>query len=751
MNLKYSFSDISRILGKKNSADPSLIKAISFDSRKIISGKNILFFALKGTFRDGHDYIESSYNKGVRFFVVSKPNLLDSFPEAQGILVEDTLSALLKLAKHHRDEFNFPIIAITGSNGKTTTKEWLSKLLSCKFQVTRSPKSYNSAIGIAMSILEFNEETNIGIIEVGVSSLNDMKNVREVIKPTHGIITSFGSAHRELFKSASDHLSAKLEIFKDVENLFYPEILKLEKGIVVKQDSNKEIIKHFKLAGDFNKMNAQMAITVALFFGVKSNELKKIVPYISPLALRLETFRGTNNNTIINDTYSLDIESLRDSLEYQLFVSKENKRYAIIGLLDSKNENKYKLLLDKFNLNQYFFYYKGEKINYKFENSNVLIKGSRKLRMELLANKFKEKNHQTYLEINTKAIRNNINYLKSLLNTETKILCMVKASSYGSDSKTMGHFLQKTGIDYLGVAYSDEGIELRKNGIKKPILVMNAEEKTFADCIEYNLEPAIFSIKQLESLIKELIAQGYSNFPIHIKIETGMNRLGFDKSNIQELIDIIKTQPEVIIKSIYSHLAESNIVDSIFTEKQINSFNNISMFIMNNFSYKIDRHILNSEGVKNYSKAQFEMVRLGIGMYGVCGSENMQPAIAWLSSISQIKKITPSESIGYNRTFVAKKNMTIAIIPVGYADGFKRILGRGNGGVFIQNKYCPTLGEVCMDMIIVDITGIDIEEGETVEIIGKNQTINSFSKKASTIPYEIMTSFSQRLHRIYID
>lgn len=751
MNLKYSFSDISRIIGKKNSADPSIIKAISFDSRKIISGKSILFFALKGNFRDGHDYIKSSYNKGVRFFVVSKPNLLNSFPEAQEILVEDTLSALLKLASYHRDQFNFPIIAITGSNGKTTTKEWLSKLLSCRYQVTRSPKSYNSAIGIAISILELNEKTNIGIIEVGVSSLNDMKKLRETIKPTHGIITSFGSAHRELFNSASDHLSAKLEIFKNVEHLFYPEIIKLEKGIVVKKSSNKEIIKHFKLAGDFNKMNAQMAISVALFFGIKSNELKENVPFISPLALRLETFRGTNNNTIINDTYSLDIESLRDSLEYQLFISKEKKRYAIIGLLDSKHENKYRLLLEKFNLSQYFFFYKGEKINYKFENSSVLIKGNRKLRMELLANKLKEKKHQTYLEINTKAIRNNINYLKSLLNESTKILCMVKASSYGSDSKTMGHFLQKTGIDYLGVAYCDEGLELRKNGIKKPILVMNAEEKTFADCIEYNLEPAIFSIKQLESLIKELIAQGCSNFPIHIKIETGMNRLGFDKSNIQELIDIIKTQPEVIIKSIYSHLAESNIVNSIFTKKQINSFNDISMFIMNNFSYKIDRHILNSEGIKNYTGAQFEMVRIGIGMYGVCGSENIQPAITWLSSISQIKRVSPSESIGYNRGFVAKKNMTIAIIPVGYADGFKRILGRGNGGVFIQNKFCPTLGEVCMDMIMVDITGVDVKEGETVEIIGKNQTINSFSQKANTIPYEIMTSFSQRLHRIYID
>lgn len=751
MNLDYSYSEISQIIGGQKSSDASPIRSIAFDTRKIIDGQNTLFFALTGVFRDGHAFIEAAYKKGVRYFVVSNNGATDSFPEAHEIVVDNTLSGLLLFAKHHRDRFDFPIIAITGSNGKTTTKEWLSQFLGIKYQVSRSPKSYNSQLGIALSILEFNTNTEVGIIEVGVSSMENMNYIREILRPTYGIITSFGSAHRELFESEEVHLATKLALFKDVTVLFSPSTLKLDKGISVSNDSNPDIIKHLKLQGDFNRMNAQLAITVALHFDITAKELIESIPSISPLALRLETYKGNNNNTILNDTYSLDLESLRNSLEYQLATSKSKKRYAIIGITDTQKKSQYETLLSEFKLDGHFFHDDQGENDYQFQDSSVLIKGKRELKMELLANSFKEKNHQTFLEIDLKAIRHNINYTKSLLKDETKLLCMVKASSYGSDSKTMGRFLEEMGVDYLGVAYVDEGVELRKNGVTTPILVMNAEESTFSDCIKYGLEPAVFSLNQLESLIRELINQESSNFPIHIKVETGMNRLGFPKQDIKSLIDLLKTQPEVQVKSIYSHLAESDVLASEFTAHQVEVFTIISNEIIANFPYQIDRHLLNSAGIQNYTHAEFEMVRLGIGMYGVNGNENLRPAISWFSAISQIKAIQPNESVGYNRSFIAEDKMEIAIIPVGYADGFKRTLGQGNGGVFIQDKYCPTVGNVCMDMIMVDVTALNFEEGERVEIIGEHQSILEFALKAKTISYEVMTSFSQRVHRIYTD
>lgn len=751
MNLDYSYSEICQIIGGQKSSDVGAIRSIVFDTRKIIDGQNTLFFALTGVFRDGHAYIESAYKKGVRYFVVSKKGATNSFPDAHEIVVDNTLSALLRFAKHHRDQFEFPIIAITGSNGKTTTKEWLAQFLGIKYQVSRSPKSYNSQLGVALSILEFNTNTEVGIIEVGVSSIENMNFIREILRPMYGIITSFGSAHRELFESEEAHLAAKLSLFKNVTVLFSPSTLNLDRGISVSNDSNPDIIKHLKLQGDFNRMNAQLAITVALHFDITSKELIDSIPSISPLALRLETYKGNNNNTILNDTYSLDLESLRNSLEYQLATAKSKKRYAIIGVTDIEKKSEYESLLSEFELDGYYFHNDQGENNYQFQDSSVLIKGKRELKMELLANSFKEKNHQTFLEIDLKAIRHNINYTKSLLKDETKLLCMVKASSYGSDSKTMGRFLEEMGVDYLGVAYADEGVELRRNGVTTPIFVMNAEESTFSDCIKYGLEPAVFSLNQLESLIRELINQECSNFPIHIKIETGMNRLGFTKTDIKTLIDLLKGQPEVQVKSIYSHLAESDVVDSDFTAQQIEVFTIISNEIIVNFPYQIDRHLLNSAGIQNYTHAEFEMVRLGIGMYGVNGNENLRQALSWFSAISQIKAIEPNDSVGYSRSFIAKNKMEIAIIPVGYADGFKRSLGQGNGGVFIQDNYCPTVGNVCMDMIMVDVSNLNFEEGERVEIIGEHQSILDFALKAKTISYEVMTSFSQRVHRIYTD
>jgi alanine racemase len=371
--------------------------------------------------------------------------------------------------------------------------------------------------------------------------------------------------------------------------------------------------------------------------------------------------------------------------------------------------------------------------------------------MEIVAREFKRNNHQTYLEIDLKSIRHNISYYKTLIHPSTKLLCMVKASSYGSDAKTMGKFLEGMGVDYFGVAYADEGVELREKGIRTPILVMNCEEQSFSQCIDFDLEPAIYSLRQLDSFVKELINRSKVNYPIHVKLETGMNRLGFNENAIPGLVDLIKGQPEIIVKSVYSHLAQADIQESDFTTLQVSEFDRLSNLIEDKLSYSFSRHLLNSEGIQNYPKAQYDMVRLGIGMYGVSDNKNLRHAISWISSVSQIKKVRKNSSVGYGRSFIAPKDITVAIIPVGYADGLRRSLGNGKGGVYIGGSYCKIIGNVCMDMIMVDVSEASAKEGDLVEIIGKQQSMQDFAQNSSTIQYEIMTGFSKRVHRVYTD
>ncbi|OFZ08433.1 MAG: alanine racemase [Bacteroidetes bacterium RIFCSPHIGHO2_02_FULL_44_7] len=375
----------------------------------------------------------------------------------------------------------------------------------------------------------------------------------------------------------------------------------------------------------------------------------------------------------------------------------------------------------------------------------------RAAKMEQLARQFKQQHHQTYLEIDLSAIRHNIKAYKAQLKDSTQILCMVKASSYGSDAKTMGKFLEGMGINCLGVAFVDEGVELRKSGVDLPIFVMNCEESSYAQCIENRLEPAFFSVQQLNAFVVELIDRSLLSYPVHIKLETGMNRLGFEESELRSLINFVKGQPEIYIRSVYSHLAESDKVPSDFTRHQIERFTLLADQLENEFPQPFLRHLLNSSGIWNYPEAQFDMVRLGIGMYGVMEDPQLEPAIAWYSSVSQIKHVSAGESVGYNREFIAKEALRIAVVPVGYADGFRRSLSGGKGGVFIGGHWCPSVGNVCMDMIMVDIGQLDVKPGDQVEIIGQHQSMADFARRMHTIPYEVMTGFSPRVHRIFIE
>jgi len=755
LNLDYYFNEIALVFGKE-SKEITRINSVAFDSRKIVTGENILFFALEGVFRNGHDFLQDAYNKGVRFFVISDENALLSYNDAHFIVVDNTLESLQVFAKHHRSKFSCEVVAITGSNGKTTVKEWLSHMLNKQFIVAKSPKSYNSRLGIALSLLEITPRTEVAIIEVGISTKGEMEKLIPIIQPTRGILTSFGSGHRELFDNEWEHFDEKIALFKNLTSYIHPANIvsfNTKNGVAIVMDEFAKELTHFRHTDKISIQNAQLAIRAALDLGLSDSNVIESLSELNSLALRMETYDGINDNIIINDTYNLDLESLQQSLEYQLTHSNGKDRIVIIGLTegDRSKEDNIRTIITNYKPEQIIFFYPSDKFDFHFEGKSILIKGTRLAKMERIARELKKINHQTYLEIDLKCIRHNINFTKSLLKESTKLLCMIKAHSYGSDAKSMGLFLEGMGVDYFGVAYPDEGVLLRESGIKTPILVMNCEESTFSSIIEHNLEPAIFSATQLDKFITELIYRSIENYPIHVKIETGMNRLGFANKDIPILIDLVKSQPEIYIKSIYSHLAEADVVNSSYTENQINLFDAISSEIQSNFNTKIIRHLLNSEGIHNYTYAQFDMVRLGIGMYGVLGKDTLRSAIKWFSTISQIKSISKGNSVGYGRTFITEKEMKIAVIPLGYADGYRRALGQGVGGVYINQKYCPTVGNVCMDMIMVDISDLDSKPGDPVEIIGNNISMLEMSNKLGTIPYEIMTSFSARMHRVFVD
>ncbi|MES2798685.1 MAG: alanine racemase [Bacteroidota bacterium] len=743
----------------------NLLQTVVFDTRNIIEGEDAIFFALQGNLRDGHSFIPDAYAKGVRCFVVSQRPDISLFKSATFLLVDDVLKALQQLATFHRKKFEYPVIAITGSAGKTMVKEWLYHLLSVQFKIVRSPKSYNSQLGVALSLLEMSDEYNLALIEAGISAPDDMRSLREMILPTHGVFTSFGQAHADNFKTKQLHLAEKLSLFESVECTFFnsslqlsPDTIKKINGIEVGPDQFVKERNLLPFEDEASQLNGRLSIAVAKYFLGKEIDLKKQIATLPQLALRMELFEGKHQNLIINDSYNMDFDGLEQSLEFQLRKANGRKRVVLIGL-DASNahlKDKIQHIVAAFKPEVFEFVQAGESEIASFENAVILLKGTRNAEMQRYVRYFKEKNHTTYVTIDLSAIKNNLAEYRNLLKPSTQLLAMVKAQAYGSGGDKMVRFLEQQGINYLGVAYVDEGVELRKLGVKLPILVMNTEVEALEDCIRHDLEPAIFSMSQLDRLIKELIILGRSNYPIHIKIDTGMHRLGFYPEQMSALCDLIKAQPEVTVKSVYSHLADAdNKRDKRFTAQQIKLFNQCCEQLYKSINYSFTRHILNSEGIANHSIAQFEMVRLGIGMYGISSNSDLkrklQPAFAWYSAISQIKTIKKGESVGYLRSFIAEKETTIAIVPLGYADGFRRSLGNGKGQVFVKGKACKTVGRVCMDMIMIDVSSVKAKEGDLVEIIGKQQKIEQFASQMETIPYEVMTSISSRVQRIYLE
>lgn len=763
MKLNLQYQDFCHFISGEHLCGPQhfIIDKVIYDTRKIANLEGQVFFALKGEFRNGNDYLNDAFRKGIRIFVVSEvPN--KPYKNAAYILVEDTLASLQNLASQHRKKFNYPVISITGSNGKTTVKEWLYHLLSDEMRIIRSPKSYNSQLGVALSLLEMHDKADLAIIEAGISKSGEMEALQKMIQPDFGIFTSFGSAHEEGFSSEEEHLEEKLKLFQSCKKTLVSPNIQLSKnqltqinGMILNSvDYAKELVA-FPYTDKPSVFSGTLAIAAAKSLSKLNLDRIKSLPR---LAMRMETFEGRDNSIIINDTYNLDLDALEFSLEYQLAIAEGKERIVLVGLDEANQHREQDLIqiINKFKPDSYQFVFQGQNPKIDVSNAVVLVKGTRKSEMEKLASRLRLKKHKTFVEINLSAIKHNIQVYKSQLKPTTKMLAMVKAQSYGAGLEKIGLYLEKQGIDYLGVAYPDEGVELRKAGIKVPVLVMNPVDEGFEDCIKNQLEPTVFSFEQLDELLRELIFQGVQNFPIHLKIDTGMKRLGFDFKELPRLMEVIQAQPEISIKGVYSHLADSdNRRDKRFTDLQIRRFVEACNYISSNYAGKFITHLLNSEGIANFPEAQFNMVRIGIGMYGVSSNptnaKKLRPVVSWKSTVSQVKQIHKGESVGYSRSFVADKNMEIAIVPVGYADGYRRSLSNGVGSVIINGQMCNVVGRVCMDMIMVDVTKKFVKTGDRVELIGDKITLSQFAEKMQTISYEVLTSISKRVHRTYIE
>jgi len=799
------------------------IEEVIIDSRKPIMTENAVFFALKTSKNDGHKYIKELFKKGVRVFVVSKvPNDNVITREAVIIRVDNTLSSLQNFAFVHKRECNIPIIGITGSNGKTIVKEWLFQLLNSKFNIVRSPKSYNSQIGVALSLLQMSKENTLGIFEAGISKPGEMSSLGSLLDPQIGILTNIGPAHDEYFKNWDQKLKNKLELFILSKTLIYNgDNDFIDNGVhaflghlpiefftwgyqeknplrIVSMLSNHQhtIIeaihenKMLRISIPFTDKasieNAMHCWATMIKTGADNDFIAEMMPTLTPVEMRLELKEGINNCSIINDSYSSDLNSISIALDFLGQQQQHPRRTIILSdilqsgkkevelytevshLLKSKGINRLigigpALLKHEhlFDIEKRFYASTDDflqEFNYRtLHNENILLKGARIFEFEKILERLQQKAHETVLEINLDALIHNLNFYRNELHPGVKVMAMVKAFSYGSGGFEIANMLQYYHVDYLTVAYADEGIELRKGGISMPIMVMNPEEQGMDGMIRYHLEPEIYNFRVLDMLEKALqthIEDLKEPFPVHIKFDTGMHRLGFEKEDLIELSVRLVRNQYIKVRSAFSHLAGSDdpSLDG-FTEEQINLFNELTEELRKNLGYDFLRHILNSGGIRRFEHAQYNMVRLGISLYGVSANQREQEFLENVSTlktvISQTKYVKPGDTIGYGRSFTAKELMKIAVIPIGYADGMSRRLSNGVGNVWVNGKIVPIIGTVCMDMCMIDITDVEAVEGDTVIIFGKEIPIQELSDSLGTIPYEILTGISRRVKRIY--
>ncbi|MCX6189468.1 MAG: bifunctional UDP-N-acetylmuramoyl-tripeptide:D-alanyl-D-alanine ligase/alanine racemase [Bacteroidetes bacterium] len=788
------------------------VKNIFTDSRQIINPTDDgLFIALSGEHFNGNRFLDDAYNKGLRNFIVDETLDITPYPNSNILWVQNTTTALQQIATFHRQQFNIPILGITGSNGKTIVKEWLSTLLEEEYNVMKSPGSYNSQIGVPLSVWQLNSEHTLGLVEAGISKPGEMEKLEKIIAPTIGIFTSLGDAHNEGFVSNDEKLIEKLLLFTHcktvVINHRYKRFLNPAQNIYswstqdreatifvseINSSASQTEISYLHNAVDYTLTlpfaddasieNAITCLCTCLLLNISNSVIASHMLHLQALQMRLSMQRGNDHNVIINDAYNADLNSLKNALGFMhKQVHKGEKIVVLSDILQSGKTpdalyQEIGILLSVFDITRLIGV--GEEIskhqkafslpssffasthdlahalsskNIVIHDSLVLLKGARKFRFEEVAQALSAQHHTTCLEINLNAIAHNFHVYKKQVNVKTKIMVMVKAFSYGSGSHEIASLLQFHKADYLAVAYSDEGVQLRNAGVTLPIMVMNAEEKSFDLLLRFNLEPALYSL----SLLQRLARFTKENISIHLEFETGMHRLGLEVDDTENVLSLLKQNPHLKIKSIFSHLASAeDESDDAFTLQQIESFRLISEKIKKEYP-EVLCHLLNSPGISRWAEAaQFDMVRLGIGLYGIDPTQNLTalllPASTLKSSISQIKKLYSGDSVSYNRRFLANKEMRIATIPIGYADGLNRALGNGCGSFIIQGKPAPILGTVCMDMTMVDVTDIPCIEGDEVIVFGEAMPVTAVAANAKTISYEILSTLSQRIKRVYL-
>jgi alanine racemase len=822
--LRYTISDIVEIIkAKLLQGDTTVaVDTLLLDSRKVLFPHSSLFFALDGPRRKGLDFIDELYQKGVRSFVIAEQlasSVIHQYPQANFLLVENVLQALQSLAADHRKKFNYPVIGITGSNGKTIVKEWLYQLLGDNFHIVRSPKSYNSQIGVPLSVWQMKPEHTLGIFEAGISQPGEMNQLQSIIQPTIGVLTFMGDAHAEGFDSLQQKINEKLTLFHHCESIVYSaddsmvaDSVKtfsqqvnravrlfswghqgsVDLCITYVDKKNTETIIHATYVGtDFNFtipftdeasiFNAMTCAAVMLSMNLSTTAIALAMKELRSVAMRLELKQGISQCSIINDSYSSDINSLTIALDFLMQQNQHPKKTVILSDMLQSGKTPESLYLDIANILQQKnlfrfigigpemaahtalfsslpnvqFYSSTEEFLKKvdvmqFQNEAILLKGARLFAFEKIGAVLEQKIHETVLEINLNALRSNLSIYRKALQPSVKLMAMVKAFSYGSGSYEIANLLQQEGIDYLGVAYTDEGVELRKAGIQSPIMVMNTTPIGFENLVTYQLEPELYSFSILKAFKSHLLRHQITRYPIHIKLDTGMHRLGFMPEEVTALSDLLTQDDTFVVRSVFSHLvASENPAEDAFTQQQGMLFEKMAQQIESAIGYSCIKHIANTSAIKRHPSLQFNMVRLGIGLYGIDSQYPVELVTTLKTTISQIKRLPQGATVGYGRRGVLHQDATIATVRIGYADGYARSFSNGEGKMLVNGQLAPVIGNVCMDMTMLDITGIPALEGDEVIIFGKDLSVTTMAGWAHTIPYEILTNISHRVKRVY--
>ena len=822
--MKYTIEKITTLIGARRIGhNDANIGWILTDSRSLCFPEETLFFAIRTQRNDGHNYIPELYRRGVRNFVVEQvpSGAGNELAEANFLKVTSTLAALQRLAERHRDEFDIPVVGITGSNGKTMVKEWLYQLLSPQMVVTRSPKSYNSQIGVPLSVWLLEKNTDIALFEAGISQTGEMQALRDIIQPSIGILTSIGQAHQENFRTMDEKCQEKLLLFHDAKTVIYnsdDEIVSRsmrrsgfggkkiawskedpQATLYIKEVETKDNITrvayvfnqttegtyHLPFIDEASVECSLACAATALHLGIDPETLDIRMSQLEPVAMRLEVKEGQHGCTLINDSYNSDLSSLDIALDFMsrrpdhngrkrtLILSdiqqsgqKPDKLYSIVSELAEKRgvdkfigigsviaEHK-----DRISITEKHFFadvptFISSETFHALSDEVILLKGARQFGFDHITELLEQKVHETILEVNLNAVVANLNHYRSFMRPETKIICMVKADAYGAGAVEVAKTLHDHRVDYLAVAVADEGVTLRKNGITSNIIIMNPEMTAFKTMFDYDLEPEVYSFRIMDALIKAAEKEGITSFPVHIKLDTGMHRLGFDpEHDIDEVIERLHHQNAIIPRSVFSHFvgSDSNDFDR-FSAHQFELFDKASTKLQEAFDHKILRHICNSAGIEHFPERQLDACRLGLGLYGIDSRDNhiLNTVSTLKTTILQLRHVPKEETVGYSRKGILTRDSVIAAIPIGYADGLNRHLGRGHAYCLVGGKKAPYVGNICMDVAMIDVTDIDCKEGDTVEIFGEHLPVTVLSDILDTIPYEVLTGISNRVKKVY--